>query len=214
LNLQAGRKLFADKIISEIDLHALETRVDVLNSQIKHLSATTADLEKRLQDTQQLGELAVGATNNIQIEETLNRLAAQRKKLESVQKSAILLRAPINGIVSTIQHRAGEAVIAGEVIATITANESERIVGYLRQPFAFTPESGMAVQIRSRSWKRELSEARIAAVGVQFEIITNPALTRPNLPPEVGLPVAIGMPANLKQMLRPGELVDITIRAK
>jgi multidrug resistance efflux pump len=213
-DLELGKKLLQEKIIPELDYRRLESRVDVLHTQISHLSTTTLDLEKRLKQTQDLGDFATTATNTLAIRETLERLSNQRKKLETVQKQLVLLRAPINGVVSSIQHRAGEAVLAGEIIATITATEGERIVGYLRQPFSFTPESGMTVQISSRSWKREQAESQIAAVGAQFEVITNVALMRANLPLEVGLPVAIGIPASLKELLRPGELVDITIHRK
>jgi hypothetical protein len=72
----------------------------------------------------------------------------------------------------------------------------------------------MPCEIRTRSWKRLKSEGVITAVGAQFETITNLSLLRPDQMPDIGLPVAISMPAELKPHLRPGEVVDVIVRDK
>jgi hypothetical protein len=68
----------------------------------------------------------------------------------------------------------------------------------------------MRVQVRTRGPHRETGAAKVLEIGTQLETIA-PAL----LPPikfanvELGLPLGISLPANLK--IRPGELVDLTL---
>ena len=97
-------------------------------------------------------------------------------------------------------------------MVTIRAHESDRIIGYMRQPLAIQPRSGMPCEIRTRSWKRIKTESVITAVGAQFETITNLSLLRPDQMPDMGLPVAISMPPALKGHVRPGEVVDVIVR--
>ena len=70
----------------------------------------------------------------------------------------------------------------------------------------------MKVRIRTRAMKREEAEGLIASIGGQFETITNSVLTRPGFPSEVGLPIAISIPPAIKTAIRPGELVELSIR--
>jgi hypothetical protein len=51
-------------------------------------------------------------------------------------------------------------------------------------------------------------------VGAQFEVITNLSLLRPDQMLDMGLPVAITLPEALKPFLRPGEVVDVTVRSE
>ena len=101
----------------------------------------------------------------------------------------------------------------GEPIATITAYNSVRIVGYLRAPIAEPPAVGTRVEVRTRGLRREVGQATITEVGTEIEPVT-PALLGPvklaNL--ELGLPISISIPPDLRIM--PGELVDLTLLPK
>jgi hypothetical protein len=72
------------------------------------------------------------------------------------------------------------------------------------------PKPGTRVEVRTRGPNRQVGTAQVIEVGTQFEAIA-PALQAPvkiaNV--ELGLPLGISMPANLK--IRPGELVDLTL---
>jgi multidrug resistance efflux pump len=119
----------------------------------------------------------------------------------------------MDGMVSMVFHRSGEAINAGEPIATIAAFNPVRIVGYLRAPVMEQPRVGSRVEVRTRGPHREVGLASILQVGTQVEAVT-PALLGPvkfaNL--ELGLPISISLPPDLKIM--PGELVDLTILPK
>lgn len=138
-------------------------------------------------------------------------IASIEQRLRAIEEnhSVITLRAPMDGVVSEVFRRDGENVVAGEPLVMITAAEAERIMGYLRQPFPLEPAVGMEVEVRTQGRDRRGGIAAITRVGVHFEPIANPAL-HPAPTPEVGLPVEISLPPNLR--LRPGELVSLVIR--
>jgi len=81
--------------------------------------------------------------------------------------------------------------VAGEPIATITCNESERIVGFLPPDFPVDPRVGMDVQVRTRTIKRRTAPAKILGVSPHLEPITNylvtPLVIRHAFVPAMGL---------------------------
>jgi hypothetical protein len=116
----------------------------------------------------------------------------------------------MDGVVTMLYKRAGEKVVRGDVIATISAPSATRIIGYLRQPVGTVPTTNDTVTVRTRAPKRQTASAQILRVGAQMEPI-NPVLvsTDPNHI-EYGLPILIKMPPGLQ--LVPGEVVDLSIQ--
>ncbi|MEW6160854.1 MAG: hypothetical protein AB1813_25780, partial [Verrucomicrobiota bacterium] len=143
----------------------------------------------------------------------LDRLQALEEKVASAETrfASIPLTAPIDGMVTMVFKQPGENVLGGEPIVMISGAESERIVGYLRQPFPIEPEVGMPVEVTTRSSRRLTGLARISQVGAQLEPITNSvAMVRPGMLVDMGLPIEITLPREFK--VRPGELVDLIVR--
>ncbi len=138
-------------------------------------------------------------------------LSALEARIQAISRSQelIQLRAPMNGMVTEIMRQAGENVVAGEALFSLTAVQPEHITGYLRQPFPLEPAVGQEVEVSTKGRHRLKGKASVIRVGVHFAPILNPAL-HPSLTPEVGLPIEVSLPPNLK--LRPGELVSLVIR--
>jgi multidrug resistance efflux pump len=144
-------------------------------------------------------------------EDKVNLFKAKLRPLE--------LQAPIDGIVTLLHKRAGEQVLPGDPILTVTARKPERILGYLPQSFPINPSVGMKVEVATRSplalWKTR-SIATIIGVSPHLETITN-MLMRPITPgvsadqqvPVLGRVVSISLPPDLK--LLPGQPLDITL---
>jgi hypothetical protein len=102
-------------------------------------------------------------------------------------------------------------VVEGEPLLTISALRSDRVVGYLRQPFPAVPEPGMAAVLTTRAWKRTRLIGTVSQIGAQLEYITNAlAVIRAGSFVDSGLPVVIDLPSHAT--LRPGEIVDVEIR--
>jgi multidrug resistance efflux pump len=120
----------------------------------------------------------------------------------------VVLRAPMDGIVTAVSNQAGESVIPGQIIVSIATLTPVRIVGYLRPPLTVDPTPGTRVEVRTRGFRRQSAETVITEIGSQFE--TLPASMQSALrfaSIETGIPVEIAVPPELQ--LRAGELVDI-----
>src|SRR5690606_16092527 len=124
------------------------------------------------------------------------------------QLQPITLVAPRSGMVHYVYRQSGENVLAGEPLFSISPLRSERIVGYLRQPYSVDLQVGMKVEVVTRDHHRRVFESEIAQVGARVEVITNTLAIIPmNSPMDAGLPFVIHVPSDV--FLRPGEIVDV-----
>jgi hypothetical protein len=152
----------------------------------------------------------------------------QRLKQALAEFGPVTLEAPIDGTVSTVYRRSGENVTAGEPIVTITATRSDRILAYLMPPWQTEPKVGMAVEVRSRSGRRQSGIGQLVEVAGHLDVITSSLVTSvspgpPNAPTlaavpptspagamvAIGLPLAVSIPEGL--FLLPGEPVDLRL---
>lgn len=151
-------------------------------------------------------------------------LQEKKLRLAEAQMSPLKLTSPIEGNVSTVYRRAGENVVAGEPILTITAPQAQRIVAFLLPPYPTEVKAGLTVQVRARTLLRESAPATITEVGTFMEVVppvlgvpvnsrtiglNNRGLDTNNRLLDVGLPIAVSLPPGL--LLRPGELVDLAL---
>jgi multidrug resistance efflux pump len=120
------------------------------------------------------------------------------------------LISPIDGIVSAILHHEGEGVPAGQPVLTVSGITADRIIAYVRQPLNFAVRTNLAVEVRARSYKRDVAVGSILSVGRQLEAI------QPQLLPlkpmngatiEYGLPILVSVPKGMTVL--PGEIVDL-----
>ncbi len=208
-DLRRTEQLYKDKIVSERFYEQAKATQSRLQSEVDELARLVEEQTRNFDQLQ--------LTNGVDIAKVTDSplrvaIAAQESKLRltEAELSPITLRAPVDGMVDIIYHRAGETVLAGEAIVSIAPLNALRIVGYLRPPITQEPKPGTRVEVRTRGPNRQVGSAHVLQVGTQFEPIA-PALQTPvrlaNV--ELGLPVGISMPPNLK--IRPGELVDLTL---
>ena len=140
-------------------------------------------------------------------------LRAQEEKLRltEAQLSPITITAPIAGAVTAIACANGATVVAGDIIVTITEQQSKRLVGFLRQPLPATARVGQPVELRTRSLADSRAQSTIAEIGHALEPVSPTVLAlfnRANVP-ELGLRVHIPIPTGF--VVRPGEQVDVVI---
>jgi len=195
----------APKLISENDYDIAKAAFETLQASVTERTQLIADMNEALQK--------LVPVNSPEEKDTVEEaIKTKIKELEETLKPATL-RAPMTGVISTIYHRAGEKVVRGLPILTITALHSDRVVGYLRQPINTRPTTNDVAIVRTRTQKRQIANGRIERVGTQLELI-NPALLSTDANRvEVGLPFMVRLPEEMK--LVPGEFVDISIqRAK
>ncbi|MCA9245737.1 MAG: HlyD family efflux transporter periplasmic adaptor subunit [Planctomycetales bacterium] len=138
-------------------------------------------------------------------------LATQESRIDQLrlQLDSLVVRAPIDGIITSIHAWPGQAVRAGDPIVTLAADQGRYIVSYVAEDQAIEPRIGMTVAVRPRANPREQHEATVERIGPQVEPVPLHQLLDPTKP-QWGLPVRIALPAKLAA--RPGELIDITFR--
>ena len=160
--------------------------------------------------TKEVANMGPSATNVFEkLDKALKAdILAQQEQLRQLQKP-VVLRAPITGKVSAVLHHAGERVVAGAPILTITSAQAPRIVAYVRQPLNFHPKVGDMVSVRTRNTRRKSGDAQIVKVGTQLENVNPMLLPLAKAVPEMGLPILLTLPPELE--LLPGEIVDIKV---
>lgn len=200
--------LYREKLLAQ-DIYelSLNTR-EALQTEVAEKSNAVAQIERRLEDLRPLGEPGIMRTNPA-AGEWLNRLetarAAAARNLEP-----LTLVAPITGMVDAPRRQAGEFVLAGEPLLSVSAVRSDRIIAYLRQPYRLDPKIGMTAQVTTRTRQRQTFVSRVIQVGAQVEVLTNSlAFLRPGSMVDVGLPVVVEVP--LEVTIRPGEVVDVAV---
>ena len=138
-------------------------------------------------------------------------IEAQEAQLEQTE-GAVRLRSPIDGIVTSINRRAEEAILAGEPLVEISGAEPERIMGFIRQPINFQPMKGDVVEVRTRGTSRQVGVTQVTAVGARLELFAQPLRIRGfDSSMERGLPVLLDVPVDMR--LYPGELVDLYLKS-
>lgn len=136
-----------------------------------------------------------------QMDEVLVRLDSLTRR-ESVE-----LRAPFDGVVSLVQHTAGEAVLAGDPILTIAKREPDNIVAYATERQVSRVRENMVVQLIDRNSSPNLMvDSQVVYVGPTVEQMPARLWRNPNMP-QWGRPVLVKVPLGLK--LIPGAVVGI-----
>jgi multidrug resistance efflux pump len=210
--LRRTEQLFKDKIVAERVYDQAKATQGRLQNEVDELARLVEEQGRNIEQLQ--------LTNCVEISKVTDEplraaIAVQeaRLRLTEAELSPISLRAPVEGVVKVLLHRPGEAVTAGEPLITITPSNPVRIVGYLAQPILKEPKVGTPVLVRTRGPHREMGSAAVVEVGAQFEAIA-PALATPVrvANAELGLPIGVSLPPNLK--IRPGELVDLLLQPR
>jgi multidrug resistance efflux pump len=207
--LQRTEALYKDKIVSQRAYEQAKASHDKCKSEVDELSQIVEQQAKEFNQSQLTNTIGLSQINEQPLRAAI---AVQESKLRltEAELSPIPLIANADGMVNVIYHRTGEAITAGEPIITIAAFNPIRIVGYIRAPVMSEPTVGTRVEVRSRGPGREVGIANIVEVGTQLETIA-PALAAPVkfTAVELGLPISVSLPPNLK--IRPGEIVDLTL---
>ncbi len=200
--------LYREQLLSE-DLYDLAAKTrDAYQAEVFEKSNTVVHIEKRLVELEAFG-LPEASTNSL-MATTVARLQGLRGQVSS-NWMPITLRAPIAGMVGFITHHASETALEGEPLVSINSLFSERIVGYLRQPYPIDPQIGMEVVMTTRERKTRRFTGAVLQIGAQVEMITNAlAFVRTGALVDSGLPVAITLPPNVN--IRPGEILDLVFR--
>jgi len=209
--VRRSEPLMKEKLVSE-DIYdlAVQTR-DAFKVEVEEKGKAVAEIEQRMTALSGLGVPQAVPEND-----PLNILVARLEKMlagSGTNMAPVTLLAPISGMVSLVYRQTGENVVEGEALISINSLWSDRLVGYMRQPFPVDPKVGMEVSVTTRDAKRQEFRSEITQVGAQVEVITNAlAFVRTGFLVDAGLPVVVGLPPGVQ--VRPGEIVDLVLHPR
>ncbi len=204
-----NKPLYEEKLVSE-DIYdlSLKTR-QAFEAEVAEKTAAVREMEQRMEELRSLGEPEATDAGD-QFQQLLSRLDAAQS-LAASNWGPVTLVAPISGMVSAVQRQQGEYILDGEPLVVVHSLWSDRVIGYLRQPYPIDPEIGLPVKVTTRTHAREQFWTSISQIGAQVDIITNAlAYVRQGSLVDVGLPIVIDLPSQSR--IRPGEIVDLWIK--
>ncbi len=204
--------LLKDQIVPLRKVEAARASRDEAAGQMTELKRLVDEMENNFPQLKGTNEVDVASSSDEATRAALQMQDA-KLKLTEAELSPVTLTAPMDGIISTVYHRTGEAVMAGQPVVSIATTNPVRIVGYLRAPIQTQLEAGLDVEVRTRGLPREVGKAKILVVGTQLESMPVTMLGPLKLvSADMGLPNDIEIPRNLT--LRAGELVDLVVWPK
>jgi multidrug resistance efflux pump len=198
--------LYNEKLLSEGEYDLSVKTRDALSAEVTEKDSAVRDMEQRLKELSRLGDPGTAPPDD----ESTRLLARLTETIEASTSGPVTLVAPVSGMVMPTAKQPGEFAVEGEPLVGIQSFRSERVVAYMRQPYALEPEVGMKVRVITRGPQRVEYLTSIAHVGAQVEAITNAlAFVRQGALVDVGLPIILELPPQSR--IRPGEVVDLRL---
>ena len=126
----------------------------------------------------------------------------------SLDRSMLALRSPMDGVVSELVRRAGETVMTGEPILTVSASQPSEVLIYVSAGQVNQFRVGMPVELEmvGRDHPRMMARSQVLGVGPAAVQLPMRLWQSPTVP-EWGWP--IGIAVSHKLQLLPGELVGV-----
>jgi multidrug resistance efflux pump len=147
------QELFKAKICSQRELDVATATQAGLKQQVEELARLVAEGDENFKLLQPTNTLEIAKISDDPLRAAI---AVQESKLRltEAELSPITLRASIDGIVTAIYRRSGEAVVAGQPIVALATLSPVRIVGYVSSPLRQEPKPGTRRSWRSgRKWR-------------------------------------------------------------
>ena len=214
LDVKISKDLLEKDAVTPYELQKAQTAYDALAKKIEENENLLVQYQQYLAKAEQrraefTQNQPVVASLDSALEPVRKAITVQEKRIEEIatRRAALVLKAPFDGIVSQIQARAGETVLAGAPILTIVEAAPTEIIAYANETQAGQIRENMQVELVKNTPPAKIAKsAQIMHVGPTIEPIPLRLLRNPNIP-QWGRPFLVKIPPGLK--LTPGELVGI-----
>jgi multidrug resistance efflux pump len=226
LDVKIAEKLVAEEVLAPFELQKAKAQHKALAKKIEEtenlLEQANAALEQTLQ---RRDEYIQHQPYHPSVDDALDvirkAITVQEKRMEELvtqmesmdRRTALELKAPMDGVISQVLHSQTEVVLAGEPILTVAEGEISEIIAYASETLMDTIKEGMVVELvkSSEPSKAQVESSRVTYVGPVVEQIPPQLWLNPNVP-QWGRPFLIEAPAKMK--LIAGERVGIRTRQK
>lgn len=201
-------KLQEQNAVNEYELELAKTKYEALAKKIAENENVLAQSERDMEQAQQrLAAFAQQHPTPADIERLLEplRQAVTVQELRmaelSLERSMLVLRSPMDGVVNELLRGAGEAVMSGEPILTLAASRPSEVIAYATAAQASRVEPGMAVELQlvRQGAPRRVAESSVQSVGptiveLPLRLWKSPAV------PEWGWPIKIAVSSKLEML--------------
>lgn len=224
-SIERLRTLRASQIVGDQEYDDLRYQHDALAKKIAATEQALEVIEGQLREARGREEAPefAGSVGPVAVALAPLReaVSVQLRRVDEIQVSreALVLRAPLDGVVMAVYHRVGEAVMPGDPILTVSDLRSLRIVSFVEQSKNLAPREGMVVEVRRRTRPVQVAASRVVKVGAQIEPMP-PAVCGGTPVQRWGLRVLIELPPSMLVPAsgpggaafippRPGEVLDV-----
>jgi multidrug resistance efflux pump len=221
--------LFEKNTIAPYELEKAKALYDALAKKVSESEVHLAAAEEQLKQTQLRQDTLIAKENphpnvDAALEAIRKEAAVQEKLMEelAVQRKALVLTAPIDGVVvqipartndmglrrpgESVMQKAGEVVVAGQPILVIAQGKPKEIVAYAMTGQIDRVKPGQKVELVKRTSPQQIAQSEIAHVGPVIEQLPPRLWMNMNMP-QWGLPFVIKVPEGIE--LTAGEAVGI-----
>lgn len=213
LEVKITQELLDDDAISPYELQKTEVQYNMLAKKIEEneyiLVQAREDLKQARQRSNEFIQRQPSHPSaDMALDVIHQAIKVQEKRIEelSVQRLALILKSPFDGMVIQIQARVGEAVLAGASILTIAELKPREIIAYAREDQLNLIQEGLTVELIKNSQPSQIARSQVTHVSSNLVEIPARLWRNPNLP-QWGRPFLMKIPPHLE--LIAGEKVGI-----
>ena len=204
--LSRASQLFQERLISKDQLDLSQKTVEALAAEVTETAKLVSEMETAMEGLQELDVFAAAESEAI----AKHLQAGLQSHLENIEQLSqpYTLQAPIAGKISQIRRLPGENVVKGELVFTVTAEESTQLLAYVKHPIRIPIKLGTPVRLQTRGPSRKEASSHVEGIGPEWETLGDSAsFAELGASPNLGLPILLALPPELE--VRPGEWVDV-----
>ncbi|MCJ7729110.1 MAG: hypothetical protein MUO27_04430 [Sedimentisphaerales bacterium] len=221
--------LLAKSAIAPYEMQKAQSLYDAVAKKVSETETQLAQAEEQLKETRHREDAFIAQTTqrpsvDAALEAIRKEAAVQEKLIEEldIQRRALVMTAPIEGVVVQILgranevalhragegvlHKPGEVVLAGQPILVIAQGKPKEIIGYARESQIGQITAGAKVELVKKTAPAQIAQSEVTYVGPVVEQLPARLWPNPNIP-QWGLPFLVRVPEGMK--LTAGEVVGI-----
>ena len=213
LDVKISKELVDEDAIAVYELQKAQNQYSITAKRIQENERLLMQAEKDLkQAAQRQEEFAQRQQQYPSVNSALKviqkAIAVQEQRMDEIiaRRQVLVLKSPIDGMVSMVLHGSGEAIVEGDPIVTVAEMEPSEIIAYVDEKQAGLIEERMPVKVMKSTNPAQISSSQVVNVGSTVEMMPQRLWRNPNIA-QWGRPILIKIPPDFK--LLPGELVWI-----
>ncbi len=213
LEVERHRQLLEEGIVGQSLFDAIQAQHDVVETRLtknKILLAQTEEEYRVARDRRESyeGELAVvpaAAPQLLPLQEAISIEAARLREIQ-VQRASLVLRSPVDGRVSEVYGRRGQAVVPGEPVVIISERTVNEIVAYLAEADGLRVEEQQPVRLVSHTRPGIVSDSVVLRISPGIQMLPQRLWRNPQIA-DYGRAVVIAPQPAMR--LTPGETIEV-----